>query len=163
MILIEPDKSIIETADQAIAHGCNTRGIMGVGAALAMKRFYSSGMYVDYERRCYEHRFKPGDIYRYDEPGKPILFNLAVQSKPGKHAKIQYLDACLDKLAGSVLEAQVSSLSMTPPGGVHGGLDKELVIRHIRSRFEKMDLAVTIYTHEEQFRYTFTPPILLPC
>ena len=43
---------IIKTKDDAIAHGCNTKGVMGKGAAFAMKHMYDVSMYIEYIERC---------------------------------------------------------------------------------------------------------------
>ena len=157
MVTIDSIGSIADSTAAALAHGCNTRGVMGVGAALAIRTRYSERMFLDYVQRCREGTFRPGDVYAYEEPGQPVLYNLGIQPRPGKHARLEWVDQCLSVLASDVVSRRLPSLSITPLGSVHGGLDRPLVVERIAAVFGALDVDVTIHTHPEQYRPASQP------
>ncbi|MFP4423742.1 MAG: hypothetical protein ACLFP2_00765 [Candidatus Woesearchaeota archaeon] len=139
---------IVETDAEAIAHGCNAKGVMGKGAAFGISRFYSIDMYLDYKNKCELGFFKPGGVYSYEESGKPILYNLGIQNKPGKNAKMHHISGCLEKLAKNMEEKGISFLAITPLGCHNGGLNMEEVLDSIGYHLSGFD--VTVYTAKDQ-------------
>jgi O-acetyl-ADP-ribose deacetylase (regulator of RNase III) len=141
---------IVKTTDDAISHGCNTKGVMGRGAAFAIKQMYDVSMYIDYIERCSSGMLKPGDAYRYKQEGLPILYNLAIQSKPGRHASIISVHNSLKKLSDLVEEDNIKSLSITPIGAINGGLESERVINEIYTAFQGTPIIINIYMNPRQ-------------
>lgn len=139
---------IVETNAEAIAHGCNAKGIMGKGAAFGISRFYDIDMFLDYRNKCESGFFRPGRIYSYEEPGKPILYNLAIQNKPGRNAKMHHVSSCLEKLAREMSDRGISSLAITPLGCHNGGLNMEEILDSIGNHLSGFD--VTVYTAKDQ-------------
>lgn len=65
---------------QAIAHGCNSLGVMGAGFSGPIKKLYSPEMFSEYRKSCREGSLKPGDVHVWEEGGLPILYNLITQN-----------------------------------------------------------------------------------
>lgn len=141
---------ITTSKDDAIAHGCNTMGVMGVGAALALKNFYDAPMYADYVHRSKNGLFLPGDILKYQEDNKPILYNLGIQTKPGKFAKIDYIKKSLYNLIEQANKDKITSLSITPLGTVNGGLNIDEVIDTMTNSLQDANFDITIYHRKDQ-------------
>ncbi|MGM5487638.1 MAG: macro domain-containing protein [Nanobdellota archaeon] len=141
---------VVDSTAEAIAHGCNCKGIMGKGAALGIRRFYDDTMYREYLKRCELGLFTPGTLYSYREPDKPILYNLAIQNNPGKKAKLVHVQSCLEKLVEDLENHDIHTLGITPLGAHNGGLSQADVINCIRERFSGTSVDVTIYTASDQ-------------
>ena len=85
-----------------IAHGCNTKGVMGSGFAKIIKQKYP-GAYLKYNRFC-----EPYLGYSYDALGKTVeyvdeetnvtIFNMITQANFGSNPDVRYVsyDAIAD-------------------------------------------------------------------
>jgi len=63
----------------ALAHGCNCRGKMGKGIAVAFREMYPR-MYLAYAALCREQRPSPGEVMAWtEEEDGPIVYNLFTQ------------------------------------------------------------------------------------
>src|SRR3989344_487865 len=78
-MIAEVRGDILEVKIDAIAHGCNTQGIMNAGLARVLKKRYPA-MYREYKSYCEAGLFQPGDVhfYRNPEKNKPHIINLAL-------------------------------------------------------------------------------------
>lgn len=86
----------------AIAHGCNCRGVWGSGVAKQMKERFPDA-FTGYKRWC-DVALSPreiiGRVHRY-EPETGIIFNMFTQEDYGRDSSQRYvsydaLDACFD-------------------------------------------------------------------
>lgn len=158
-LIVNETDSIYVAQDEAIAHGCNTRGIMGAGAAYALKERYGLDMFQAYRDACELETFQLGDVMIYRFPQDPsTLYNLAIQTKPGKHAKITHVQSTLARLREMLLKEQVKSLAITPLGTRNGGLNYDEVVSEIEKTFVDTDITVTVYArkHQERFNKVFS-------
>jgi O-acetyl-ADP-ribose deacetylase (regulator of RNase III) len=78
----------------AIGHGVNIYGVMGAGIAPIVRRLYPA-VFAPYRAKCETHEFQAGDMLPVEVlPGKWV-FNLASQDKPGKNARLEWLESSL--------------------------------------------------------------------
>lgn len=75
---------------RGLAHGCNTRGVMGAGIALEFAHRYP-GMYAFYQRQCQRGGFTLGRVLPWFTHNNKTIFNLATQDLPGPHADLNAL------------------------------------------------------------------------
>lgn len=150
---------------QAIAHGCNTKGLMGAGIAkIVADRFPS--VYVDYVTVCSPYntsttRFLPGDAQmcytthrdRHEHGVETReVFNLATQDHPGAHAAYHWVErsfARMFELMGMIEETQVAIPRI---GCGIGGLKWHGVTEAILRAGATAPLAptVVVYTHPSE-------------
>lgn len=71
----------------AFAHGCNCAGSMGTGIAVGFKEPYPT-MFEEFRRRCKAKptEFGLGEVFLWREEGRPAVFNLGTQPRPGRGA-----------------------------------------------------------------------------
>ena len=113
---------------QAFAHGCNCKGTMGAGIAVGFKERYPQ-MYEEYRRRCkaQPREFNVGDVFLWQEAGKPAVFNLGTQDKPGAHATYIAVEQCLNSMRHMVDESHMNRIAMPRIGAGYGGLEWDKV------------------------------------
>jgi len=102
-MIAEVRGDILEVKIDAIAHGCNTQGIMNAGLARVLKKRYPA-MYREYKSYCEAGLFQPGDVhfYRNPEKNKPHIINVATQVDLRRGAaKLEYVRRGLEKLEES--------------------------------------------------------------
>lgn len=80
-----------------LAHGCNTKGVMGAGVALAVSRRFPE-TYRCYMIECLEGRYTPGMNLVTVEDGHTI-HNLATQEFPGADAKTDLIERAIIRMA----------------------------------------------------------------
>jgi O-acetyl-ADP-ribose deacetylase (regulator of RNase III) len=133
---------------QALAHGCNCQGIMGVGVAVGFKERYPQ-MYEEYRRRCTAkpRRFNLGDAFLWKVIGKPWVFNLGIQERPGPHAIYEAVEKSLVNMKLLAEKENIRSIAMPRIGAGYGGLTWEKVRNIIEQVFEKWQ--GTLYVYEE--------------
>jgi len=112
---------------EAIAHGCNCRGLMGAGIAREVRRRWPHGMYRWYTCECTADNFMPGDIMPWFAPGLPILFNLATQDRPGAAAKTPWISQCFERLFLLMDCMDIATIAIPRIGCGIGGLNWENV------------------------------------
>lgn len=88
-----------------IAHGCNTRGVMGAGIAAAFRHKFPA-MYQQYRAFCQSGLFATGSVFKYEITNNPheanqpfhAIFNLGTQEYPGPDAKISHIEECFERI-----------------------------------------------------------------
>lgn len=108
---------------EALAHGCNCAGSMGAGVAVGFKERYPL-MFEEYRRRCKSKPplFTLGDVFLWREDGKPAVFNLVTQPRPGRGATYPVVEASLANLRVAADEAEIRSIAMPRIAAGYGGL-----------------------------------------
>lgn len=137
---------ILDTDADAVAHGCNTIGKMGVGLAKQLRYSYPD-MYADYKQRCAKGLFRPGQGYIYWNPHAPHIINLATQESGG--ARMVYVSSALDWLSRSYEELGLTSVAIPQIGCGAGGLEWKTVRAAVNRHFRKSDLLVEIWTLDD--------------
>lgn len=127
----------------ALAHGCNARGVMGAGFAVQIREKYKDLMYLDYRTACRTARIGPGDIlfHESDDANLPDLYNLITQE--GFHgARINYVQAAFEAMFRHIIEGLETprdfTLGMPAIGCGLGGLKLPDVIHALESAWKKI-------------------------
>lgn len=131
----------------AIAHGCNTVGLMGSGIAKTFHERHPQ-MYSDYKRLCDLGIFATGSVFYYKVkegayPYKAVL-NLGTQELPGADAKTAHIAECFRRMLRH--EAMRTYHVAIPAIGCGiGGLHWSHVKQVIEQEIEGSDMQVTAY------------------
>jgi len=133
---------------EALAHGCNCAGSMGAGIAVGFKARYPE-MFEEYRRRC---RAKPpefvlGSTFFWREGGKPGVFNLGTQQRPGRGATYHAVEAALRAMREEADAEGITSIAMPRIAAGYGGLSWKKVRALIEAAFA--DWAGNLYVYEE--------------
>jgi O-acetyl-ADP-ribose deacetylase (regulator of RNase III) len=133
---------------EALAHGCNCAGSMGAGIAVGFKERYPK-MFEEFKRRCKARppEFTLGDVFLWREDGKPAVFNLATQPRPGRGATYPIVEAALKALRTAADEAGIRSIAMPRIAAGYGGLSWKKVRAQIADAFA--DWSGMLYVYEE--------------
>src|SRR6187549_2368115 len=108
---------------EAFAHGCNCAGSMGAGIAVGFKARYPL-MFEEFRRRCKAKppEFGLGEVFFWREEGKPAVFNLGTQPRPGRGATYPVVEAALKALRSAADDARIRSIAMPRIAAGYGGL-----------------------------------------
>lgn len=133
---------------EALAHGCNCAGSMGAGVAVGFKERYPA-MFEEFRRRCKAKppEFALGDVFLWREDGKPAVFNLGTQPRPGRGATYPVVEAALKALRAAADEAGIRSIAVPRIAAGYGGLSWKKVKALIGAAFG--DWSGTLYVYEE--------------
>ncbi len=118
---------LFESKDDAIGHGCNTKGAMASGIA---RRFLEAfpAMEKQYRDQCHRGLLLPGDIFVwYSASDNKVVYNLMTQEFPGNDAKVPNIVASVAEMFVHALEHEVLTISLPKIGCGIGGLDWEVV------------------------------------
>lgn len=133
----------------AIGHGVNCRGVMGAGIAVAFRQRFPA-MYAQYRVECREHRLALGGVFPWrDDASGLVVYNLASQDRPGRHATLAALRSSLTVTLTHAERVGVRSLALPRIGCGIGGLLWEQardVIEDVASRSDVRVLTVTLPT-----------------
>jgi O-acetyl-ADP-ribose deacetylase (regulator of RNase III) len=147
---------LFEYERKPIAHGCNTRGLMGAGIAKIVADRYGS-VYVDYATACSPHnkstsRFVPGDAQLcYAAPDR-IVFNLATQDHPGAHAAYHWVERSFARMFELMYVIEEREVAIPRIGCGIGGLKwhgVEEMIKRAQATAPGSP-SVVVYTHTSE-------------
>lgn len=105
----------------AIAHGCNTRGIMGSGIAKEIKTRYPI-MHDIYQRMCQEGYFYLGSFYQYTHDDDYTIFNLATQVETGPNADLIAIAVSVRRMLTMALHDDIPVIGLPRIGAGIGRL-----------------------------------------
>jgi O-acetyl-ADP-ribose deacetylase (regulator of RNase III) len=133
---------------EAFAHGCNCAGSMGAGIAVGFKERYPA-MFEEFRRKCKTKppEFTLGDVFLWREEGKPAVFNLGTQPRPGRGATYPVVEMALKALRAAADEAGIRSIAMPRIAAGYGGLSWKKVRAQIEATFA--DWSGMLYVYEE--------------
>lgn len=135
---------LFTTSAQALAHGCNCKGVMGAGIALAFRRRYT-GMFNGYRSMCLNGNFQPGDYFAYSAPDGKIILNLATQVYPGACAKVEWIESALTKVLEDL--PNLKTIALPQIGAGLGGLDWEDVKDMLERLANKTETLFIVYKY----------------
>lgn len=124
--LLEVTGDLFAGTDDAVGHGCNTDGVMGSGIAKTVRGLWPE-MYTEYRRQCLHGQFPPGGFWAYkadaseDQPGR-IVYNLATQDRPGRHARLEWVESSMRHALVDAAGRGVESFGIPLIGCGIGGL-----------------------------------------
>ncbi len=133
---------------ESLAHGCNCAGSMGAGVAVGFRERYPA-MFEEFRRRCKAKppEFTLGDVFLWREDGKPDVFNLSTQPRPGRGATYPVVEVALKALRAAADEAGIRSIAMPRIAAGYGGLSWKKVKAQIEAAFA--DWPGMLYVYEE--------------
>jgi O-acetyl-ADP-ribose deacetylase (regulator of RNase III) len=121
---------------RALGHGVNCKGVMGSGIA-PLFRARSEEMYRAYRDACFSGRLTLGGMFPWVNPDGTVVYNLASQDRPGRHATLDAVRQSLDAALAHAEMHGVESLGLPRIGAGIGGLrwdDVKAVIEHVATR-----------------------------
>jgi O-acetyl-ADP-ribose deacetylase (regulator of RNase III) len=133
---------------EAFGHGCNCAGSMGAGIAVGFKERYPA-MFEEYRRRCKAKppEFTLGGVFLWQEEGKPAVFNLGTQPRPGRGATYEAVEAALRAMREAADAGGIRSIAVPRIAAGYGGLSWKKVRAVIDRVFA--DWPGTLYVYEE--------------
>lgn len=134
---------------QALAHGCNCKGAMGVGVAKGFRERYPD-MYEEYRRRCKAEprQFNPGESLLWKEKSKPCVFDLGTQEDYWRcRASCDAIERSLEMMKHQADQEGITSIAMPRVGAGYGGLSWNKVRPIIEQVFD--DWPGMLYVYEE--------------
>ena len=131
----------------ALAQGCNCKGSMGAGIAVGFKERYPA-MFEEYRRRCKSkpREFNPGDVFLWQETGKPSVFNLATQEDYWRsRATYAAIEEVLSGMRAEADKERILSIAMPRIGAGYGGLSWKKCRAIVGNVFEEWTGALYVY------------------
>lgn len=121
---------IFTTTMPAIAHGVNTKGVMGGGiAAFIAQRF--PAVLLPYKAACKDKSLITGGFQAVKVAENPDFFilNLASQDKLGRHARMEWLEESMEKAVAYANDNKLDGFAIPRIGAGIGGLDWESEVK----------------------------------
>ena len=119
MVITEVRGDLLGAGLPALAHGCNCAGTMGAGVAKDIRHRWPS-LYRQYRGACRTGGFLPGDVLVW--PGPPVVYNLAVQLRPGPTASLAAIEVAVARMLDLAEAEGVAEIGMPRIGCGPGGL-----------------------------------------
>lgn len=144
--------NIFNSNAMAIVNTVNCVGAMGKGIALDYKLRYPE-MFKEYQKICFKHILKPGQILPYRK-SKPIILNFAIKDDWKDPSKIEWIEETLQKFVNNYKTMGITSVAFPWMGAMNGGIPLETIkniTRKYLSNLEDIDIEV----------YEFDPDV--PC
>ena len=135
---------LFTTDAQAMAHGCNCKGVMGAGIARKFQQQYPE-MYHTYRVLCLQEAFNPGAYYAYTASDGKVILNLATQVYPGACAKVEWIEAAFTKVLHDL--PHLKTIALPQIGAGLGGLDWEDVKNMLEKLANKTETVFTVYKY----------------
>ena len=144
--------NIFNSNAMAVVNTVNCVGAMGKGIALDFKLRYPE-MFKEYQKICFKHILKPGQILPYRK-SKPIILNFARKDDWKDPSKIEWIEETLQKFVNNYKTMGITSVAFPWMGAMNGGIPLETIkniTRKYLSNLEDIDIEV----------YEFDPDV--PC
>ncbi len=104
----------------ALAHGCNCAGAMGAGIAVQFKKRWPA-MYRAYREECLAGRFRPGDVFVWEEGGA-VVFNLGTEAHWKKGATLEAIERSVERMVREAEARGIARVALPRIGAGYGGL-----------------------------------------
>jgi O-acetyl-ADP-ribose deacetylase (regulator of RNase III) len=148
----EVSGNIFNTNAMAVVNTVNCVGAMGKGIALDFKLRFPE-MFKEYQRICFQHMLKPGQILPYKK-SNPIILNFAIKDDWKDPSKIEWIEETLQKFVDNYKKLGITSIAFPWMGAMNGGLPIDVIkglTRKYLSDLEDIDIEI----------YDFDPNV--PC
>lgn len=144
MSYIEKKGNIFNSSAQALVNTVNCVGAMGKGIALEFKLRYPE-MFKEYQRVCFRHMLKPGQILPYTK-SSPIILNFAVKDDWKDPSRVEWIEETLQKFVAKYHSMGISSVAFPWMGAMNGGLPFETIRSLTRKHLSDLkDIDVEVY------------------
>lgn len=142
---------LLNSTEEVIAHGCNTRGIMGAGIAGQIAKKYPHVLFSN-EAAVAAGWFVPGYAQLIRVAGTKAVFNLATQDELGAHARLEWVYLAFRNMAERCAVEKIERVAIPEIGCGIGGLQWPMVehmiwraILPVMDRGHKLDVIHYIY------------------
>lgn len=136
--------NIFNSNAMAIVNTVNCVGAMGKGIALDFKLRYPE-MFQEYQKICFKHMLKPGQILPYTK-AKPIILNFAIKDDWKDPSKIEWIEETLEKFVRHYRSMGITSIAFPWMGAMNGGIPLEIIKQITRKYLSSLeDIDVEIY------------------
>ena len=136
--------NIFNTKAMAVVNTVNCVGAMGKGIALDFKLRYPE-MFKEYERICFQHLLKPGQILPYKK-SSPIILNFAIKDDWKDDSKIEWIEETLKKFVENYKRMGITSVAFPWMGAMNGGLPIDLIKTTTRKYLSNLDdIEIEVY------------------
>lgn len=152
MAYIEKKGNLFNSNAMAIVNTVNCVGAMGKGIALDFKLRYPE-MFKEYQKICFKHILKPGQILPYTK-STPIILNFAIKDDWKDPSRVEWIEQTLQKFVDNYHSMGITSVAFPWIGAMNGGLPFETIqslTRKYLSTLDDIDIEV----------YDFDPDV--PC
>ena len=127
MTIVYKTGDLMEADETAIAHGCNTQGMMGAGVARLVRNCYPSVFY-SYRDACASGAFRVGTAQAvWADPqqdiGDCLVYNLGTQRLPGADATAWGVFLSFANLAEDARVRGIDTVAIPRIGAGIGGLN----------------------------------------
>lgn len=147
---------LMQAAEPAIAHGCNTHGVMGAGVARLVREQHPEAFYA-YHAACQTGRFRLGTAQAvYSNPaGQPghWIYNLGTQKAPGADATAWGVFLSFANMAEDAAARGINEIALPRIGCGIGGLlwpTVEEAIAAALGRSTHSNLTLVVYDLPDQ-------------
>lgn len=136
--------NIFNTKAMVVVSTVNCVGVMGKGIALDFKLRYPE-MFKEYQKRCFKHILKPGQILPYTK-SSPIILKFAIKDDWKDPSKIEWVEETLQKFVDTYKKLGISSVAFPWMGAMNGGIPLETIKSLTRKYLSALnDLDVEVY------------------
>ena len=133
----EVSGNIFNTKAMAVVNTVNCVGAMGKGIALDFKLRFPE-MFKEYQRICFQHLLKPGQILPYKK-SSPIILNFAIKDDWKEPSKIEWIEETLKKFVDNYKKLGITSVAFPWMGAMNGGLPIEVIKELTRKYLSSLD------------------------
>lgn len=136
--------NIFNTKAMAVVNTVNCVGAMGKGIALDFKLRYPE-MFKEYQRICFQHLLKPGQILPYKK-STPIILNFAIKDDWKEPSKVEWIEETLQKFANNYKKLGITSIAFPWMGAMNGGIPIEIIKELTRKYLSTLeDIEIEVY------------------
>lgn len=154
MSYIEKKGNIFNTKAMAIVNTVNCVGAMGKGIALEYKLRYPE-MFKEYQKICFEHKLRPGQILPYRK-STPCILNFAIKDDWKDPSKEEWIEETLSKFRNSYKQLGITSIAFPWMGAMNGGIPLETIKSLTRKYLQDLDdIEIEVY----EFDSTASDPL----
>lgn len=139
MIILLPDKTVLDSPARTIVNPVNCVGVMGKGLALAIKSRYPE-VFDKYVIACDSGKMEIGklQLVKTKTSGRSIL-NFPTKKHWRGASKLEFIEAGLKKFVRTYRRRHIVSIAFPPLGCGHGGLKWKEVEPLMRGYLEGLD------------------------
>ena len=144
MSYVEIKGNLFNSKAMAIVNTVNCVGAMGKGIALDFKLRYPE-MFKEYQRICFQHLLKPGQILPYKK-SNPIILNFAIKDDWKDPSKVEWIEETLQKFVNNYKSLSITSVAFPWMGAMNGGLPLETIKSLTRKYLQNLeDIDIEVY------------------
>jgi O-acetyl-ADP-ribose deacetylase (regulator of RNase III) len=136
--------NIFNSDAMAVVNTVNCVGAMGKGIALDFKLRFPE-MFKEYQKICFKHILKPGQILPYRK-SKPIILNFAIKDDWKEPSKVEWVEETLQKFVLNYKTMGITSIAFPWMGAMNGGIPLETIKELTRKYLSNLpDIDIEVY------------------